>query len=955
MLVTTNGVSVRAKPAAERSPAHAAQRVGAFPIVIVGHVDHGKSTIIGRLLADTGLAAGGKARGGASDLCERTAKPFEYAFLLDALKDEQAQGITIDAARVFFKTRKRALHHHRRARPRRVPQEHGHRRGARRSRAARHRRAGRRAGELAAARLPAVDARHPADRRGREQDGSRRRIRPALRAHRRPSIAAFLSRVGVEPRAIIPGQRPRRRQHRARSTACRGTAARPCSRRSTGLQSRPPRTERRSACRCRTSTSSPTHGDDRRIVAGHGRRAAGFASATRWCSIRRASSGASSARGVQSGRADEATRPVRRPDSRSTTRSTSRAASWRRWLAAATVVGTRLRVSVFWLGERPAGVGKDYAFEARHRARAGASEHDPRVHRRVEARSVRADATRSSATRSRSAVLDCVAARVRSSDGFARDRPVRARRRLRHQRRRHRAEALAGRPDAGPRRRPATGTCKWEAGALPGTPRRALCSQRPTRWSSRAAGRRPKALARELESRLFDDGRFGVFPGHRQRPLRRRRRHRPRTAQSSRSTFAGSAKSPTCCSTPALVVIATASTACEELDRSARRRARTGRRRLGEHDAATSAGAPSSTRKTAPTEPPRVSRRCATEGATSDHADGSPRQLEHRSVHILREAYASFRSLCMLWSIGKDSTVLLWLARKAFFGHVPFPLVHIDTSFKIPEMIAYRDRLAAEWSLHDDLRPERGGAGGATDLPRRRRRSPHVLRLLKTEALEAHAERRVAALRLQSRDRRRTSATPISEPYTGVIVGARADEEGSRSKERYFSPRDDAERLGHRRSAARVLEPVQDRVRAGHARAHSSAARLDRAEHLGVHRARDDSDRVAVLRSGRRARATARSAAGRAPAPVRVRRDVRRGDHRRAAGAGSSRTSPSAPAARRTRTTAAGSRRCGATATCRDGAAHADDEERVGTAVGCQGRPGSCGPARLRGRAAAGR
>jgi sulfate adenylyltransferase subunit 2 len=56
-------------------------------------------------------------------------------------------------------------------------------------------------------------------------------------------------------------------------------------------------------------------------------------------------------------------------------------------------------------------------------------------------------------------------------------------------------------------------------------------------------------------------------------------------------------------------------------------------------------------------------------------------QLEHQSVHILREAYANFKSLCMLWSIGKDSTVLLWLARKAFFGHVPLPLVHIDSSF----------------------------------------------------------------------------------------------------------------------------------------------------------------------------------------------------------------------------------------------------------------------------------
>ena len=48
------------------------------------------------------------------------------------------------------------------------------------------------------------------------------------------------------------------------------------------------------------------------------------------------------------------------------------------------------------------------------------------------------------------------------------------------------------------------------------------------------------------------------------------------------------------------------------------------------------------------------------------------RELESRSIYILREAYANFRSLCMLWSIGKDSTVMLWLTRKAFFGHVPF-------------------------------------------------------------------------------------------------------------------------------------------------------------------------------------------------------------------------------------------------------------------------------------------
>ncbi len=75
-------------------------------IVIAGHVDHGKSTVIGRLLADTHTLPEGKLEQVKAN-CERNSKPFEYAFLIDALKDEQAQGITIDSARVFFKTAKR--------------------------------------------------------------------------------------------------------------------------------------------------------------------------------------------------------------------------------------------------------------------------------------------------------------------------------------------------------------------------------------------------------------------------------------------------------------------------------------------------------------------------------------------------------------------------------------------------------------------------------------------------------------------------------------------------------------------------------------------------------------------------------------------------------------------------------------------------------------------------------
>jgi sulfate adenylyltransferase subunit 2 len=74
-------------------------------------------------------------------------------------------------------------------------------------------------------------------------------------------------------------------------------------------------------------------------------------------------------------------------------------------------------------------------------------------------------------------------------------------------------------------------------------------------------------------------------------------------------------------------------------------------------------------------------------------------ELEARSVAILREAYFRVSPLCMLWSMGKDSTALLWLARKAFFGNVPFPVVLLDTEMELPEVYAFRDELAREWQL----------------------------------------------------------------------------------------------------------------------------------------------------------------------------------------------------------------------------------------------------------------
>ena len=163
--------------------------------------------------------------------------------------------------------------------------------------------------------------------------------------------------------------------------------------------------------------------------------------------------------------------------------------------------------------------------------------------------------------------------------------------------------------------------------------------------------------------------------------------------------------------------------------------------------------------------------------------------LENKSIHILREAYNRFPNLCMLWSIGKDSTVLLSLARKAFFGHVPFPLVHIDTHYKIPEMIVYRDMLAKEWNL-DMIYGENTKAlekkltfpdGNATRI--------ECCKNLKTEALRNTLSGEWKRFRM-NHNTGTYEVDKNTEPYTGVIVGIRADEEGSRSKERYFSPRD---------------------------------------------------------------------------------------------------------------------------------------------------------------------
>jgi sulfate adenylyltransferase subunit 2 len=143
----------------------------------------------------------------------------------------------------------------------------------------------------------------------------------------------------------------------------------------------------------------------------------------------------------------------------------------------------------------------------------------------------------------------------------------------------------------------------------------------------------------------------------------------------------------------------------------------------------------------------------------------------------------------MLWSIGKDSTVLLWLARKAFFGHAPIPLMHIDTSYKIPEMIEYRDRFAREWKLNLIVGQNVETLKNKQTFPDGNATRLQCCGRLKSEALK-HTLSGEWPRKVMNHETGEYDIVEGGEAFTGVIVGARADEEGSRSKERYFSPRD---------------------------------------------------------------------------------------------------------------------------------------------------------------------
>jgi sulfate adenylyltransferase subunit 2 len=143
-------------------------------------------------------------------------------------------------------------------------------------------------------------------------------------------------------------------------------------------------------------------------------------------------------------------------------------------------------------------------------------------------------------------------------------------------------------------------------------------------------------------------------------------------------------------------------------------------------------------------------------------------QLEAEAIHILREVVAQCERPVMMYSIGKDSSVMLHLARKAFFpGPLPFPVLHIDTTWKFREMIAFRDRTAAELGL--ELIVHSNPDGLAQGINPFDHGSRNYTDIMKTQGLKQ-------AL--------------TAGRFDGVLGGARRDEETSRAKERVFSFRD---------------------------------------------------------------------------------------------------------------------------------------------------------------------
>jgi len=165
-------------------------------------------------------------------------------------------------------------------------------------------------------------------------------------------------------------------------------------------------------------------------------------------------------------------------------------------------------------------------------------------------------------------------------------------------------------------------------------------------------------------------------------------------------------------------------------------------------------------------------------------------ELERKSIAIIREVKAQFNNLAVLWSTGKDSTATLWLCKKAFFGKIPFPVIHIDTGYKFPEIYEFRDKIAREWGFNLVIaKNEKAIKAGLS--PKKGRFE--CCTLLKTETLKDLIEK---------------------EKLDALILAIRRDEHGIRAKERYYSPRDKEFKWDYKNQPAEMwdlyVKPAED-------------------------------------------------------------------------------------------------------------------------------------------------
>lgn len=166
------------------------------------------------------------------------------------------------------------------------------------------------------------------------------------------------------------------------------------------------------------------------------------------------------------------------------------------------------------------------------------------------------------------------------------------------------------------------------------------------------------------------------------------------------------------------------------------------------------------------------------------------KELEEKSIFVLRETKAKFKDPAILWSSGKDSTVVLQLCRKAFFGKVPWPVVHIDNGIDFPETYAFRDNLAKQWGLNVLV---------AKSIIRDDISGIRCCGSNKTDALKKLLDER---------------------KFDAVIVSIRRDEHGIRAKERYFSPRDREFRWDYKNQPPEIWDFVSKFEDASHVRIH---------------------------------------------------------------------------------------------------------------------------------------